>query len=736
MSFELICRLCQSQVACFSKTSESKQNALLEHFSVDHKINTCDINVVDNLLVLHNLDTPSRKGKQSQSQGFIPIGKENISPIKPRLPLQEVKTNGIKQTLVSTPLNKDLPLNGLKPNLVSDKDGRIDGSLLLKPNEWVDLADEKQFEISSSSICIISSVASAEQLSSSLIEEHGKNNTSNISTNSYSPNDSSWLSENNYEVINMRRLMTTAEQGRYICPNEECSFKCESKVLLNIHIRKRHQDMFGLPVKRQQMMIFLEPVSISGYFDVFRPEENQELLEGRSFDKCEDQDKNFVSEKEKHKHTILLKFTDDNDIPMIANIPNIPKSLKRSSSVGSEENTENPPKKRKLDKQNKVLENTVIKTENLLDTISEIKKEKIENQSKEVREKTIEKMRFLQSGKSNGTYVQCSLESCGKWRYLEGYEDPSQIPDIWECSMNPNPVFNSCAKGASEEFVEGNEEFVDTQYAAGSMVWAKMKGYPWWPALVDFCPDTDEYYWLDSWNEDESKNHPEANSKPTWYHVVFFDVPQIKRAWIKIEEIEKFESIDLPPKSSISMKPALKVRWKKILAMASECFELDREKRLEQFSFAALFDGKWGYYDETTKVVKGKSKVILVNEVETDNIKEDQKPSNIVWKPSDLISLWNNNSSASKINTDEWICDICTKYFPYVENVVVSHLKFHHMDVEVIYSSFFPFFHIHIFILIYSRSICQDILEKMEIILVSSDGVKRKVSKNCFTGRQ
>ena len=87
MSFELICRLCQSQVACFSKTSESKQNALLEHFSLDHKINTCDTNVVDNLLVLHNLDTLPGKGKQSQSQGFIPKGKENISPIKPRLPL-------------------------------------------------------------------------------------------------------------------------------------------------------------------------------------------------------------------------------------------------------------------------------------------------------------------------------------------------------------------------------------------------------------------------------------------------------------------------------------------------------------------------------------------------------------------------------------------------------------------------------------------------------------------------
>ena len=60
---------------------------------------------------------------------------------------------------------------------------------------------------------------------------------------------------------------------------------------------------------------------------------------------------------------------------------------------------------------------------------------------------------------------------------------------------------NACDKGESEKFVEDNEEFVDTEFAAGSMVWAKMKGYPWWPAMVDFCPDTDEYYWLEAWSK-------------------------------------------------------------------------------------------------------------------------------------------------------------------------------------------------------------------------------------------
>ena len=683
MSSEFKCRLCQCQVTCLSKTSASIQKALLEHFSEEHKINICDIDVMDYLLVLHNLETTSGRGMKAFPPGFIPKGKENVTPVKARHPLQEVKTNRVP--LISTPLNQEnLPSNSARPNFVPEKEVKIVSSLLSKPNEWVDLADEKQFEICSSSICIISSVASAEQLSESLIEEHGINNISNVSTssqNSSNGSDTSWLSENNYEVINMRRLMTTAEKGRYICPNEECSFKCESKVLLNIHIRKRHQDMFGMPVKRQQMMIFLEPVSTSSYHDVSRAEESQQVLEDSEVKNCDQENINYL-EKENPKHLLLLNFIDDKDTPMIENIP---KSLKRSYPAESKENADPPAKKRKM---NEAWEGTVIKKENLLDTINEIKKEKIENQSKqneEVREKTIHKMRFLQSGKSNGTYVQCSLETCGKWRYLEGNEDPSQIPDKWECSLNPNPLINSCEKGASEEFVEGNEEFVDTQYAAGSMVWAKMKGYPWWPALVDFCPDTDEYYWLDSWNEDESKNQPDADSKPSWYHVVFFDVPQIKRAWIKVEDIGKLESIDHPPKSSTSIKPALKIKWKKILAMASECFQLDREKRLEQFSFAALFDGKWGYYDENTKVIKGKSKLTLINEDETEKIKEDHKTLDSVDKPSDLIALWNNNLTAQKFNTDEWICDICTKYFPYVENVILSHLKFHHMDVEVIF---------------------------------------------------
>ena len=90
---------------------------------------------------------------------------------------------------------------------------------------------------------------------------------------------------------------------------------------------------------------------------------------------------------------------------------------------------------------------TVIKKENLddSDANSEMKFNRSMDPkntsgfvSKSDKERTIEKMRRLQSGRSNGTYVQCCVVLCAKWRYIEGCEDPSQIPDNWECKMNTN----------------------------------------------------------------------------------------------------------------------------------------------------------------------------------------------------------------------------------------------------------------------------------------------------------
>ena len=158
--------------------------------------------------------------------------------------------------------------------------------------------------------------------------------------------------------------------------------------------------------------------------------------------------------------------------------------------------------------------------------------------------------------------------------------------------------------------------------------------------MVDFCPDTDEYYWLPAWDnfksekrnekKNERKNEKKTKTEPTWYNVVFFDFPQVKRAWIRVGDIVKLDDVDKPPKLPSSLRPCLQKKWRKILSQAEECSKLEREQRLERFSFAALFDGKWGYYDEHTSIQKGKKKHSL--DSNKPKLEEEKQNLQLIYK--------------------------------------------------------------------------------------------------------
>lgn len=45
------------------------------------------------------------------------------------------------------------------------------------------------------------------------------------------------------------------------------------------------------------------------------------------------------------------------------------------------------------------------------------------------------------------------------------------------------------------------EDLVYGEYSAGSIVLARLGGWPWWPAMVDDCPDTEQYYWFDGFSD-------------------------------------------------------------------------------------------------------------------------------------------------------------------------------------------------------------------------------------------
>lgn len=77
--------------------------------------------------------------------------------------------------------------------------------------------------------------------------------------------------------------------------------------------------------------------------------------------------------------------------------------------------------------------------------------------------------------------------------------------------------------------------------------------------------------------------------------------------------------------------------------MASPCFPLGREERLEKFSFAVLFKGKWGNYEAEQKAKKEKKKAKaaekqLKEESKDKVVKVDVKEEPV--RPSEALSLW------------------------------------------------------------------------------------------------
>lgn len=210
----------------------------------------------------------------------------------------------------------------------------------------------------------------------------------------------------------------------------------------------------------------------------------------------------------------------------------------------------------------------------------------------EIKKKNIEKLKRLQQkavevNKREGTFIQCGNEKCLMWRLVKEYHDPSNVPDDWVCSMNMDVLNNVCGEG--EDLELNDSDIVDLKYTCGSMVWGKMKGCPWWPGMVDFCPDSEEYYWL------EEKT---GSSEPSWYHVVFFDGKgQVSRAWIKSADILTMETPIQIPKCSIK-NGSIKTRLMSAVKIAKEAKIMTHEERLDKYSFAALYKGKWGTYSD------------------------------------------------------------------------------------------------------------------------------------------
>ncbi|VDH98987.1 Hypothetical predicted protein [Mytilus galloprovincialis] len=198
-----------------------------------------------------------------------------------------------------------------------------------------------------------------------------------------------------------------------------------------------------------------------------------------------------------------------------------------------------------------------------------------------------------------GTWVQCGDKNCSKWRFLPDCEDPSELPEVWTCDMNKDKRYNSCD---IEEQNYNEDEHIFTNFAEGSVVWAKMAGFPWWPAMIEIDPDSESYFMLMT----------PYSMYPSHYHVVFFD-DKVSRAWINSTSIKKYtEDEDMTPKptkggkgyASFS-KDLVKAKTNALLA-----YDMSVSDRLKNFSFAKRYRGTYGkvYQSDSSQEITPKPK--------------------------------------------------------------------------------------------------------------------------------
>ncbi|KYN35976.1 Zinc finger CW-type PWWP domain protein 1 [Trachymyrmex septentrionalis] len=182
---------------------------------------------------------------------------------------------------------------------------------------------------------------------------------------------------------------------------------------------------------------------------------------------------------------------------------------------------------------------------------------------------------WLQPQRDIGMFIQCCRKTCKKWRYCDDFHDPVDVPKLWYCKMNSNKTIASCLIPEVPKTEEVEEDLIENKYNGGSLVWAHMHNYPWWPAIVDDCPETLRYYEL-----------KESSTIPVKYHVTFFKDDIIQHAWLNPKNIKAFAKY----KKSIIMKKNkfYKINDKKLekaYTLAQSAIPLSILQRLQRFSY-------------------------------------------------------------------------------------------------------------------------------------------------------
>ncbi|CAH2109306.1 unnamed protein product [Euphydryas editha] len=153
----------------------------------------------------------------------------------------------------------------------------------------------------------------------------------------------------------------------------------------------------------------------------------------------------------------------------------------------------------------------------------------------------------------------------------------------------PEQPLASCSAAEVPLRMHDEEDLIHSEYAAGSLVLARVAGWPWWPAMVDDCPDTEQYYWLDGFSD-----------IPTHYNVVFFDAIEVTRAWMTPTQLKPYSENKKILKSVLRRKKFNK-RLEVAITQADDAKNLSLSARLMKYSFIARYKGN---IDSPKKITK------------------------------------------------------------------------------------------------------------------------------------
>ncbi|XP_035215141.1 myb-like protein X [Stegodyphus dumicola] len=203
---------------------------------------------------------------------------------------------------------------------------------------------------------------------------------------------------------------------------------------------------------------------------------------------------------------------------------------------------------------------------------------------KKFRETTKDRLLEWNSFYSNtdfGVWIECT--KCHKWRHSKEYSEDHEVPEDWICSNTQSDDGKELTCDDPEENME-NIEFSPVRYIPGTIVWAKLAGFPWWPAMVEDDPDTEEYYWLEN--------------KTVYYHATFLD-EHVSRAWVSECNIRPFKKTPFEKWQRRYTNLKYPVLIKKAEEKAKTAMQMTIKERLENFSFAHQYKGTWPLADKS-----------------------------------------------------------------------------------------------------------------------------------------